>query len=444
MNSRVVKGALIAALSALVFCACGKSGGDKKSGADATRPPLAVETAALAPESVTEGIDITGTLKPKYDAIIKSEYQGIIRKVFVTEWVRVKKGDPLAELDTREGAVQVAGVDAQVEVARAQAESVKAQVSTAGAQLEAAKAQEATAKAQLEAAKAGFDRAKREHERLLGLKEAGLVTRQALDDAATALEVATSQVTAAQAQARAAHAQVEAASAGVEAAKAQVASALAGVSAQKKSLDYAETRFSKLIIRAPIDGVVASRGVSPGDLVGDPGAARVMFHIVDNRTLDLTVSVPTNRTVDLALGQTITFTSDAFPGKTYTGTVRYINPVVNEADRSVNVSADVNNPTEKLKGGLFVTGRIITVTRKGVLLAPSLAFVSLDVDKGEGVLLTAENSVAKKRVVPIGKFYGDRVEIAAGLAPGSIIITRGGYRVKDGDRVQVMAQAGER
>ena len=430
MNSRVVKGALIAALSALVFCACGKSGGDKKSGADATRPPLAVETAALAPESVTEGIDITGTLKPKYDAIIKSEYQGIIRKVFVTEWVRVKKGDPLAELDTREGAVQVAGVDAQVEVARAQAESVKAQVSTAGAQLEAAKA--------------GFDRAKREHERLLGLKEAGLVTRQALDDAATALEVATSQVTAAQAQARAAHAQVEAASAGVEAAKAQVASALAGVSAQKKSLDYAETRFSKLIIRAPIDGVVASRGVSPGDLVGDPGAARVMFHIVDNRTLDLTVSVPTNRTVDLALGQTITFTSDAFPGKTYTGTVRYINPVVNEADRSVNVSADVNNPTEKLKGGLFVTGRIITVTRKGVLLAPRLAFVSLDVDKGEGVLLTAENSVAKKRVVPIGKFYGDRVEIAAGLAPGSIIITRGGYRVKDGDRVQVMAQAGER
>jgi multidrug efflux pump subunit AcrA (membrane-fusion protein) len=49
-------------------------------------------------------------------------------------------------------------------------------------------------------------------------------------------------------------------------------------------------------------------------------------------------------------GQPLEFTTDALPGKTFKGTVMFINPAVNEADRSVRVIAEVNNAAVELKG----------------------------------------------------------------------------------------------
>lgn len=457
MNQSLAKGAAILAL-ALALAGCGKTQGDKKSDETASRPPTAVEAVAVNPVETLDGIDIVGTLTPKYDTIVKSEYQGVVTKVFVTEWVKVKKGDLLAELDTREGDDQVAAVRAQVDTASAQATAVQAQVATASAQEQAARAQESTAKAQASAARAslvqaqsGLSRAKREHERLLSLKDAGLVTQQALDDAKTALEVAESQVEAAKAgvesanaQVAAAHSQAVAAGAGIDAAKAQVSSARSGVRAQEKSLSHAETRLSKLMIKSPMDGIVAYRGVSPGDLVGDPASPKVMFQIVDDSFLQLTIAVPSRSLGQLAVGQAIVFTADAYPGKDFTATVRFINPTVSETDRAIKVQADVDNRQGILKGGLFVKGRIVTSRKTGVLLAPRIAFSALDLATKKGELLVAENGIARKKAVVVGAAYGENVEVAQGLNPGALVVTRGGYRVKDGDKVTVTTQPGDK
>jgi len=363
-----------------------------------------------------EGINIVGSLAPKYDTIVKSEYQGVVTKVFVTEWVRVRKGDLLAELDTREGRVQV--------------EAVRAQVGTASAQEATARAQVSAAKASLVQAEAGLSRARREHERLLNLKDAGLVTQQSLDDSKTALEVAQSQV--------------EAARAGVESAQAQVSSAKSGVTANEKSLAHAETRLSKFLIKSPMDGVVAYRGVSPGDLVGDPASPKIMFQIVDDSFLELTVAVPSRNLAELSQGQTIVFSADAYPGREFTATVRFVNPTVSEADRAIKVQADVDNRQGVLKGGLFVKGRIVTSRKTGVLLAPRIAFSSLDLITKKGELLVAENGIARKKEVLVGSVYGENIEIAQGLSAGSLVVTRGGYRVKDGDKVAVTTQPGDK
>lgn len=415
MNPRFALGAAVLAL-ALALSGCGKTEGENKDGQVATRPPVAVEAVMAKTSDMIEGIGIVGSLAPKYDTIIKSEYQGVITRIFVTEWVRVKKGDLLAELDTREG--------------RDQVEAVRAQVGSASAQEATARAQVSAAQASLVQAQAGLSRARREHERLLNLKDAGLVTQQSLDDSKTALEVAQSQV--------------EAAKAGVESAKAQVSSAKSGVVANEKSLAHAETRLSKFLIKSPMDGVVAYRGVSPGDLVGDPASPKVMFQIVDDSFLELTVAVPSNYLVDLSRGQTIVFTADAYPGREFTATVRFINPTVSETDRSVKVQADVDNRQGVLKGGLFVKGKLVTGSKTGVILVPRLAFSSLDLAAKTGELLVAEGQVARKKVVSVGSVYGDLVEIKEGLAAGGLVVTRGGYRVKDGDRIAVTTQPGDK
>jgi len=135
---------------------CSGTGEDKKQAAKvAERPPVAVEVARITSENITDGIDVVGSLSSKFGADVKSEYTGIVTEVFVTEWVKVKKGDPLARLDTREIDVVLQKAKAAVEVAKANL--LQAEVAT--------------------------NRVDREYERASKLKEFGLITQQNLDDA---------------------------------------------------------------------------------------------------------------------------------------------------------------------------------------------------------------------------------------------------------------------
>ena len=115
----------------------------------------------------------------------------------------------------------------------------------------------------------------------------------------------------------------------------------------------------------------------------------------------------------------------------------FINPVVNEADRSVKVIAEVENVSEQLKGGLFVKGRIITGKRTGILRIPRAALLSWDVAGKKGDLFVVNGEIANRRTVQTGSVMGDFVEITSGLAPGEPVVTRGGFNLKDGDRVKV-------
>ncbi|MGZ8448812.1 MAG: efflux RND transporter periplasmic adaptor subunit [Candidatus Deferrimicrobiaceae bacterium] len=370
--------ALLLLAAGLSGCfAQGENGG--KAANTAGRPLAAVETARAALADTAAGVDVTGNLSPKYDALVKSEFGGTVAEVYVTEWVRVKKGAPLARVDTRE------------------AEAMK---NKAEASLEMAKA------ALLEAEAAG-NRADREDERAHNLKEAGLVTQQNLDDARTLKEAAAARVSAARAQVRVA----------------------------EEDIRQARARFSKAVIRAPFDGVVAERMVNVGEVVGE--MQKELFRVVDNRLLDLTVTVPSSEMGALREGQPLTFSTDAVPGRTFTGKVKFINPAVDESNRSVKVVAEVENRQEVLKGGLFVTGRIVTGKRTGVLQAPRASLLSWNVGGRKASLFVVTDNVARLRQVATGVVSGEGVEIVSGLSAGEMVITRGGFNVRDGDRVKV-------
>ena len=361
---------------------CSGKGESKDPGGKTTgRPPVAVEVSKVAVADLTEGIDVVGSLSPKFGADVKSEYAGIVTDVYVNEWVRVKKGSPLAKIDTREMEILFQKAKAAVEMS----------------------------KANLLQAEVAGNRANREYDRLLKLKEVGLVTQQNLDDGLTEKEAAAARIGAAKAQLKAA----------------------------EEDLQYTETRLSKTIIRSPIDGVVSLRGVNVGDLVGEMGSPKAMFRIIDPRILDLTVTVPSGEMASVHVDQPLTFSTDALPRKTYTGKVMFINPVVNESDRSVKVTAEVENVSEQLKGGLYVKGKIITGKRTGVLRVPRTALLSWDVAGKKGDLFVVKGETASRRTVQTGSVTGDFVEVTSGINPGDPVIVRGGFNLKDGDRVNV-------
>lgn len=352
----------------LVFAAlaaCSKQAGSTP--AESGRPPVAVAVVPAAVANLDDAVDVVGTLEPKFAADVKSEVTGVVTNVYVTEWVPVRRGTPLARLDTRE---TEAGIEA----------------------LKATEAQ----------AKVGENRARREYERAQQLKQFGLITPQAFDDAKTA---------------------VESAEAGTAAARAQIRSA--------------ETRLTKGSIVAPMDGVVAFRGVSVGDRVENMGGNTPMFRIVDNRVLDLTVSVPSTRLSQVKVGQPLEFSSETIPGRSFIGKVLFINPALDAASRSAKVIAEVANADGALKGGAFVKGRIILGQRTGVLQVRKEALLNWDVEARKAEVFVISGEKAVKRAITIGHTNGVSVEVLSGVQAGDQVVTRGGFVLRDGDRVVV-------
>ena len=381
MNRRFALGvAALAAFLAAAGCSS-KEGVEKAKAAPAGKPAVSVDAENTATGDVIEGIEVVGTLSPKYQAEIKSEYGGVVARVYVNDWARVRKGDPLLKVDTREGEVLLQKAKAALEMAKA---------------------------GQLEA-EAAVARADREYDRAVKLQESGLLTQQGMDDTRT---------------------QREAAAARIAAAKAQVGAAVEDVA-------HATTRLSKAVIRSPFDGTVAERMVNAGDLVGE--MQKVVFRLVDNRLLELTVSVPSTKMSALRAGQPVRFSTDAFPGREFDGKVAHINPSVSPGDRSVRVIAEVPNVPEVLKGGLFVKGRIVTGGREGVVQVPRTALLSWNVAARKGEVFVVDDNVARRRGVTTGAVQGDRVEIPSGLRPGEAVVTRGAFLLSDGDAVKVAA-----
>jgi RND family efflux transporter MFP subunit len=363
----------------IAIAGCSRQGETLEKPADPL--PVAVEAIKAAVGDLIESIEVVGTLTAKFKAEVKSEYPGIVREVYVTEWVPVKSGEPLIRLDAREAEVLARKAQAAVDAARAQV--LQAEVA--------------------------WRRAEREHNRLINLKEHGLVTQQALDDMFTERQAAVVRVDAVKAQ----------------------------LKVVQDDLNHARTRLSKTIIYSPIDGVVALRGVNVGNMV-ESGGAKVLFTIVDNRLLDLTMTVPSNHMGVLKIGQSIRFTTTAFPEEIFTGHIKFINPTVNESDRSVKVIAEVRNEPERLKDGLFVKGEIITAERKGVLLVPRGSLLTWNVGRHTAEIFVVETQSARRRQVKTGTISGNQVEIVEGLKAGELIISRGGFNVNNGDRVKVI------
>jgi membrane fusion protein (multidrug efflux system) len=374
---------LAAGAAACVLSACADTKGAQQPAASAKpdqaaaaaeRPAVAVTLATVAAADLTQAIDVVGSLAAKFSADVKSEVSGTVVEVYVTQWVPVRRGAPLARLDTTE----------------------------TEAALDALKAIEAQARV-------AETRAKREHDRAKELKAYGLITTQAFDEATSALE---------------------AAEAATKSAAAQVRTGTA--------------RLAKSSIKSPMDGIVAERLVSVGDRVENVGGGGTMFRIVDNRLLDLTVTVPSPQLAGVRTGQQIEFTTNAVPGRTFAGKVMFINPSVEADSRAAKVVAEVRNTDGALKGGMFVEGRILTMVRHGVLQVPRAALLNWNVGDCTADVFVVRDGRAQKRTVQTGTgtAAGAPVEITSGLAPGDRVVVRGGFALRDGDAVTVAAAQG--
>ncbi len=340
-------------------------------------PPVAVDVIQPARVDMTRAVEIYGTLSPKTAAEVKSEIPARVHRIKVKEWDNVRENDLLLELDPTDQKLNLTKIEAGLKMARAQL--VQAQVD--------------------------LSRTRREWHRASKLKEGGLVTGQELDERKTAQESAEARATLSKAQ--------------VAQAESQVAEA--------------RSFLGKTFICSPIQGTIHQRKVDAGDWV-DKGA--LLFSIMDNRVFDFTASVAAVDLYQIREGQIITFAVDGLLDRTFQGMIKRINPMVSASDRTGKVQAEIENPDGVLKGGAFARGRIIIEERPGVLALPKEAFNSRDIEKNTaGVIVIQEGGIARMREVMTGLEDQKMVEIRSGLDQSEKIVTRGGFNLRDGDKV---------
>ncbi len=289
----------------------------------ATKAEPVYVTEPLKKGDVTLTVSANGTLQPTRSVTIGSELSGTVKRVLVDVNDRIKAGQVLVELDT-------AKLLDQVTQSRAGLASAQAQLAQAGATLKEARA-----------TLARFE----EVSRLSG----GKVPSATELDSAKAV---------------------------VERAVASEAAAIASVSEARAGLASTETNLSKASIRSPINGVVLSRSVDPGNAVAASLQAVTLFSVAEDLTqLKLDVAVDEADVGAVKVDQKATFTVSAFPARRYPATINRVAFGSTKTDNVVTYTTTLNvdNSDLSLRPGMTAAATIVAQEARGVLLVPNTA-----------------------------------------------------------------------
>ena len=202
----------------------------------------------------------------------------------------------------------------------------------------------------------------------------------------------------------------------------------------RAGLALAQARLARMQVRAPFDGVVGIRSVSPGDFVKDGDA---LINLEDIATLKLDFRLPELYLDRVRPGQALELSSDVLPGEVHSATVEAIDPLVDAQGRAVRLRASLVNPEMRLRPGVFARVRLILAERAEVPVVPEAALVPAP--GNTQFVYRVEDGKVERVNVTTGQRRDAMVEVVDGLAPGAVVVTAGQLKLRDGAAVKVAA-----
>jgi HlyD family secretion protein len=281
------------------------------------------QTAAATRGTLVVRVTATGNLEPTNQVDVGSEVSGRLAAVNVDDNDRVSRGQVLAVIDTS---------------------ILSAQVVAAEAALEAAEARVLEAAATVAESMHEWQRLKEVHRS----SEGRFLSQSDLD----------------------------AADAAVKRSEAGLAAARANVSESRATLAQYRSNLDKATIRSPVDGIVLSRKVDPGQTVAASFEAPVLFVLAEDlRTMELHVDVDEADVGQVREGQSASFTVDAYPGRAFPAQVLRVRYGAQEVEGVVTyeTTLGVDNSDLSLRPGMTATADIVVREVRDALLVPLAA-----------------------------------------------------------------------
>ena len=355
--------------------------------------------AKVAKGDVARSVVATGKIQPITKVEVKSKASGIVEKLFVDINNKVRKGQPLAELDQQE-------ILAQVEAQKAQLAAAQANVGTYEANIEQDK---------VNAAAPDLPMYKTTLDRNMQMQKEGVVSQQALDNANKDYLAALNKRDGAKAQI------------GVDVAK--LKQAQAQVLQSQASLKQLEEQLSYTTIVAPMDGVVLSRDVEIGDAVSSilvlGSTATLVMTEGDTSQVYVKGKVDEADIAHVYMNQPARIKVESFRDRIFNGRVTKIAPLGVEKDNvtTFEVRVSIDNPGGELKANMTANAEILLDEHKGVLTVPENA-VMYDGQKNASVEIPDKSQKEGKRKIPVkvGLSNGSVTEVLSGLKEGDQVV----------------------
>ena len=201
------------------------------------------------------------------------------------------------------------------------------------------------------------------------------------------------------------------------------------------ALALLQLQIERTTVRAPFSGVVGQRLVSTGDYVTSATPLLTLQTVNPQRAV---IEVPERYANQLQQGQRVEFTVAAQPQRVFTAEVEFIDPVVQDANRTILVKARAPNQDRMLKPGMFIEARLATETRENAVVIPEDALQPL---RTANVVWAIVDGKASRRVVELGARAQGVVEILNGVKAGEQVVVGGLERMADGMPVAPRARA---
>jgi RND family efflux transporter MFP subunit len=304
-NRKVSRLGLVSALtiSILALTACGKGSGNTPDKQDLTPLLISPEDVLSANSSaLASGPSVTGSIQPERRADLRAEVPAVVLAVLKENGDPVKRGDLLVRLD------QTSIRDSLM-----------------------------SAQSSMNAAEQAYEQAERQYQRMLKLRETGVVSAQQVEDAEIRRNSAQSER---------------------EAARSRVVTA-------RQQLERTE-------VRAPFDGIVSDRQVSAGDTLQ---IGKELLKVIDPGSLRFEGFISADNIGEVRAGQAVWFRIHGFGEREFTGKVTRVNPSANATTRQVEVLVSFDDAGQQPNvAGLYAEGRVETRTASKLAL-PSAAVV---------------------------------------------------------------------
>lgn len=215
---------------------------------------------------------------------------------------------------------------------------------------------------------------------------------------------------------------------------------------QIEEIIESQTVSHTMTIAAPIGGTVITRNVTRGDYIK---TGSVLYEIADLSRVWIALEA---FEVDVALlspGQSVRFTTRAYPGTEFVGNILFVNSVLNENTRTIEVRVVVENMDGKLKPGMLVTAEVaVRLDESGQPVLDEREAVAPLVIPASAPLLTGDRAVVyvkseseeglvfSGREIQLGPRVGEYYIVLSGLQEGELVVTRGNFKIDSALQIQ--------
>ena len=196
--------------------------------------------------------------------------------------------------------------------------------------------------------------------------------------------------------------------------------------------------FNDNPVNSPISGRITSLPTTVGSTVGQSSPIATVAQTDD---LEVKINIAERFISRISNRQKAIITFDAYPSVEFSATVFEVSPVLDTATRTMGAKLRFDREDSRIKVGMYGRVKLITDSKKNVIVIPATAIVVRDSKNYLFVVEPHEGKKSTVKLVPVtvGITVDDKTEITDGLKAGDEIVVKGMSLLNDGSSVNIVS-----